>query len=96
VFRALGIGEAKWCKEHIPRKGNDLNDLTDEGISRLDDMELLWENQNLLWVCHTSRKKDRMNIDGTFLPNQKEQSQQPSHATSTYARERAETRWGNG
>jgi hypothetical protein len=30
AFRALEIGEAKWCKEHIPRKGNDL---TEEGLS---------------------------------------------------------------
>jgi hypothetical protein len=36
---------AKWFKEHIPHKGNDLNDLTDEGISLLDDMELWWENK---------------------------------------------------
>jgi hypothetical protein len=65
------IREAKWCKEHIPRKGNDLNDLTDEGISLLDDMELWWGKQNLLWVCHAPRKKDRMNINGTFLSHQK-------------------------
>jgi hypothetical protein len=59
---------AKWYKEHIPRKGNDL---TDEGLSLLDGMELWWEKQILFWVCHNSRKKDRMNIDGTFLPHQK-------------------------
>ena len=29
-----------------------------------------WEKQNLLWVCHNSRKKDRMDEDGTFLPHQ--------------------------
>ena len=29
VFRALEIGAAKWCKEHIPRKGNDLTDVRD-------------------------------------------------------------------
>ncbi len=40
AFRALEIGAAKWCKEHIPRKGNDL---TDEGLLLLDDMELWWE-----------------------------------------------------
>ena len=68
AFRALEIGVAKWCKEHIPRKGNDL---TDEGISLLDDMELWWEKQNLLWAFHNSRKKDRMNTDTTFLPHQK-------------------------
>ncbi len=33
AFRALEIGTAKWCKEHIPRKGNDLQDITEEGIS---------------------------------------------------------------
>ena len=37
AFRALEIGVVKWCKEHIPRKGNNL---TDEGISLLVDMEL--------------------------------------------------------
>ena len=35
------------------------------------DMELSWEKQNILWVCQTSRKKDRKNIDGTFLLYQK-------------------------
>ena len=66
----LEIGAAKWRKEHVPCKGNDLNELTEEGVSLLDDMELWWDKQNLLWACHTSRKKDRMNIDGTFHPHQ--------------------------
>jgi hypothetical protein len=70
AFRALEIGAAKWCKEHIPRKGNDLNDITEETISLLDDTELWWEKQNLLWVCHTSRSKDRGNHDGSFRPHQ--------------------------
>ena len=65
----LEIGAAKWRKEHVPCKGNDLNELTEEGVSLLDDMELWWDKQNLLWTCHTSRKKDRMNIDGTFHPH---------------------------
>ena len=47
------------------------NNPTDEGILLLDDMELWWEKQNLSWVCHNSRKKDRMNEDGTCLPHQK-------------------------
>ena len=34
-------------------------------------MELWWEKQNLLWARHNSRKKDRTNIEGTFLPHQK-------------------------
>ncbi len=70
AFRALEIGEAKWCKEHIPRKDNNLNDITDEGISLLDDAELWWEKQNLLWACHASRSKDRMNNDGSFVTHQ--------------------------
>ena len=40
AFRALEIGAVKWYKEHIPHKGNDLNDITEEGISLLDDTEL--------------------------------------------------------
>ena len=64
AFRTLEIGSVKWCKEHIPHKDNDL---TDEGLLLLDDIELWWEKQNLLWACHNSRKKDRMNEDGTFL-----------------------------
>jgi hypothetical protein len=70
AFRALEIGAAKWGKEYIPRKGNDLKDITEEGISLLDDTELWWQKQDLLWACHTSRKKNRMNIDGTFRPHQ--------------------------
>ena len=70
AFRALEIGAAKWCKEHIPRKGNNLNDITEEGISLLDDAELWWEKQNLLWACDASRSKDRVNNDGSFVTHQ--------------------------
>jgi hypothetical protein len=62
VFRTLETGSPKWYKEHIPDKGNEL---TDEEISLLDDMEMWWVKQNLLWVYHNSRKKDRMNIDNS-------------------------------
>jgi hypothetical protein len=96
AFRALQIEVAKWCKEHIPHKDNDL---TDEELLLLDDMELLWEKQNLLWSCHESRKKDRMNTDGTFLPHRQgaiSRYQQPLQATGTYARENVETSWGSG
>jgi ribonuclease HI len=70
AFRALEIGAAKWCREHIPRKGNNLQDITEEGISLLDDVELWWEKQNLLWACHASRSKDRMSDDGSFVTHQ--------------------------
>jgi hypothetical protein len=72
VFRALEIGVAKWCKEHIPHKDNDLNDITEEGISLLDDTEVWGEKQNLLWACHASSlgSKDRVNNDGSFVTHQ--------------------------
>jgi hypothetical protein len=97
-FRALEIGAAKWCKEHIPHKGNNLHDITEEGISLLDDVELWWEKQNLLWVCHASRSKDRMNTDGSFVTHQYGaiSSTFTSDWTGTYGRARVETRWGGG
>ena len=57
---------------HIPRKGNNPHDITEEGISLLDDVELWWEKQNLLWAFHASRSKDRMNNDGSFVTHQLE------------------------
>ena len=70
AFQALEIGAAKWCKEHIPRKGKDLHNITEEGMSLLDDTELWWEKQNLLWACHASRSKNRVNSDGSFVQHQ--------------------------
>jgi len=68
--RALEIGAAKWCKEHIPRKGNNIDDITEEGLALLDDAELWMERQSLLWACHASRSKDRVNKDGSFMTHQ--------------------------
>jgi len=48
------------------RVGGTSTEVVTKRISLLDDTELWWDKQNLLWACHTSRKKDRMNIDGTF------------------------------
>jgi hypothetical protein len=39
AFGTLEIGVTKLCKEHIPHKGNDLNDITEEGTTLLDDTE---------------------------------------------------------
>ena len=36
-YKTLAIGAQKWCKEHIPRNGNDL---TEEGQILLEDPEL--------------------------------------------------------
>ena len=76
TFRTLEIGSMKWCKEHIPHKDHDL---TDEGLLLMGDIELWWEKQNLLSVCHNSRKKDRMNDSEMELSyrTKKELSRQP-------------------
>jgi hypothetical protein len=37
AYKALEIGALNWCKEHIPRNGNDL---TEEGQILLEDPEL--------------------------------------------------------
>jgi hypothetical protein len=37
AYKALVIDAQKWCKEHIPRNGNDL---TEEGQILLEDPEL--------------------------------------------------------
>ena len=37
TYKALEIDTLKWCKEHIPRDGNDL---TEEGQILLEDPEL--------------------------------------------------------
>ena len=58
AFRALEIGGTKWWKEHIPHKGNDLNGLTDEGISLLDDTELWWEKSD--WYLRKGESRDKM------------------------------------
>ena len=42
VYKALEIGAQKWCKEHIPRNGNDL---TEEGQILLEDPELWMDRQ---------------------------------------------------
>ena len=42
AYKALVIGAQKWCKEHIPRNGNDL---TEEGQILLEDPEYDWTVQ---------------------------------------------------
>ena len=80
AFKALEVGALKWCKEHIPRDGNDL---TEEGQILLVDQELWLEHLTFLWECHTSRKREHTTDDGTFRGCYiiKELSHQPSQAT---------------
>ena len=64
AFKALEVGALKWCKEHIPRDGNDWSE---EGQILLEDPELWLDRPTFFWGCHTSRKRERTTEDGTFL-----------------------------
>jgi hypothetical protein len=68
AYKALEIGALKWCREHIPRNGNDL---TEEGQILLEDPELWLDRLTFSWECHASRKRDRTMEDGTFLLHNK-------------------------
>jgi hypothetical protein len=68
-FKVLEVGTLKWCKEHVPRDGNDW---TEEGQMLLDDPELCLDHLAFSWECHTSRKRDRTTEDGTFLLHKKD------------------------
>ncbi len=67
-YKTLAIGAQKWCKEHIPRNGNDL---TEEGQILLEHPELWMDRPTFLWECHVSRKRERTTEDGTFLLHNK-------------------------
>lgn len=74
AFRALEGGA--WCKEHLQRKGP--VPMSGEGRDLLEDKER-WGNQtSFLSECHESRKRERINEDGSFKQHQK------GPITSTY------------
>ncbi len=77
-YKTLEIDSLKWCKEHIPRNGNDL---TEEGQILLEDPELWLDRQTFSWECHGSRKREHTTEDGTFLLHNKRP------ITSTFARD---------
>ncbi len=81
-FKTLEVGALKWCKEHIPRDGNDL---TEEGQILLENPELWLDRLTFLWECHASKKRERTTEDGTVQTHscyiKKELSHQPSQAT---------------
>ena len=69
AYRAYEKGAEKWCKEHMPRKGK--GDISEEGQEILEDRDI-WENETTLrGVIHESRKRERINEDGSFMPHQK-------------------------
>jgi hypothetical protein len=69
AHRAYEKGAEKWRKEHLPRKGK--GNISAEGQELLEDKEL-WGNVTALrGVIHDSRKRERSNVDGVFMPHQR-------------------------
>ncbi len=92
AYKALEIGALKWCREIIPRNGNDLT----EGQILLEDPKLWLDRRTLSWECHASRKRERTTEDGTFLLHNK------GGITSTFTGDwlltegKTEINWENG
>jgi hypothetical protein len=77
AYREYEKGKEKWRREHIPRKGQgDIFEL--EGQELLEDKDKWGDTTSLLSACHESRKRERINEDGLFMPHQK------GPITSTY------------
>jgi hypothetical protein len=69
AYRAYEKGAEKWQKEHMPRKGN--GNICTEGQELLEDKDI-WGNETVLHgVIYKSRKRERSNEDGLFMPHQK-------------------------
>jgi hypothetical protein len=69
AYRAYEKGAVKWRKEHIPRKGK--GNISAEGQDLLEDKNI-WGNETTLGgVIFESRKRERVNEDGLFIPHQK-------------------------
>ena len=69
AYRAYEKGAEKWRKEHMPRKGQ--GNVSAEGQELLEDKEI-WENETVLrGAIYDSRKRERSNEDGLFMPHQK-------------------------
>ena len=62
-------GVDKWRKEHMPKTGK--GNISVEGKELLEDKEI-WGNETALrGAIYDSRKRERSNEDGTFMPHLK-------------------------
>jgi ribonuclease HI len=69
AHRAYEKGAEKWRKEHMPRRGK--GNISAEGQELLEDKEI-WGNETALReAIHDSRKRERSNVDGVFMPHQR-------------------------
>ncbi len=94
VYRAYEKGDEKWRTEHMPRIGKGNISAEEQGF--LEDKEI-WGNETALHgTVYESRKLERSNEDGLFVPHQKDQSHPHSLPTSSSERDRDESCWENG
>jgi ribonuclease HI len=67
AYRAYEKGAEKWRKEHMPRKGK--GNISADGQELLEDKEI-WGNETALHgTVYESRKRERSNEDGLFMPH---------------------------
>ena len=76
AFKALERGAEKWCREHLRGKGQ--VPISEEGRDLLEDKENWGDQFSFQSKCHESRKRERVNEDGSFKSHQK------GPITSTY------------
>jgi hypothetical protein len=69
AHRAYEKGEEKWRKEHMLRKGK--GNISAEGQELPEDKELWGNETDLRETIHDSRKRERFNVDGVFMPHQR-------------------------
>ena len=69
AYQAYEKGAEKWRKENIPRKGK--GDISEEGQELLEDKQIWANHTTHREVIHESRKRERIDEDGLFIPHQK-------------------------
>jgi hypothetical protein len=69
AYRVYEKGAEKWRKEHMPRKGK--GNISVEGYELLEDKEIWGNETTLRGAIYDSRKRERSNEDGLFMPHQK-------------------------
>jgi hypothetical protein len=69
AHRAYEKGAEKWRKEHMTRKGK--GNISAEGQELLKDKEIWGNETTLRGSIYDSRKRERSNEDGIFMPHQK-------------------------
>ncbi len=94
AHRAYEKGAEKWRKKHMPRRGK--GNISTEGQELLEDKET-WGNETALReAIHNSRKRERSNVDGGFMPHQRGPITSSSRQTGFSGKDRTVSYWENG